>query len=321
MKKNTLFVSILIVVLSFLTIDLEAQLLPSSVLKDSDDEATIQAWLGPNDYGVRLYSKSIDGASGSIFHQLCDGQGPTITLIRNSQNNVVFGGYSNGDWSGYPNAGGAGSFVFNLTTNTKLDYIPASQQATSPYGGYGPIFSTSFEIYSDMTQMYGGNNQSYYCSSGSLICQDILFNQQGQNSFSYSNWVQVGEIEVYKVVPNNIVTIGLTQPNIIAQCPGSSLNIPIVIQGNFGGSSANYEVIWSDVNGIFAFNPTSSQSISISNNTDFINVTVPAAFQQNGNYKVKIRSQSSGLMSNAVNVSTKSMLSMFISDFLNQNGS
>jgi hypothetical protein len=318
MKRKNLFVSILFVLLSFLISDVGAQLLPSSSLKDADDEAIMQSWLGSNYYGVKIYTKSIDGASGNIFHQKCDGQGPTITLIRNSQNNVVFGGYSNGDWSGYPNKGGTGSFVFNLATNTKLDYIGPGLNATYPNYNYGPIFINSFEVQTNMSQIYAGGNQSYYCNSGYTICADLLFNSIGQNTLS-SN-IPIGEVEVYKVVSNDILTLNLVQPNIIAQCPGSSLNIPIVIQGNFGGSSANYEVIWSDVNGIFAFNPTSSQSISISNNTDFINVTVPAAFQQNGNYKVKIRSQSSGLMSNAVNVSTKSMLSMFISDFLNQNG-
>jgi hypothetical protein len=316
--KNALFLAL--VFLSGL-FNVHSQILPSSSLKDSDDESVFQSWLGANYYGVKLYTKSVNGASSSIFHQLCDGQGPTITLIRNSQNNVVFGGYSNGDWSGYPSVGGPGSFVFNLTTNTKLNYIPTTQQATNPYYG-GPIFNTSFQVNGNMSQMYGGSDQSYYCNSGVLSCQDILFNQPGQNIFpySYSSWVPVGEIEVYKVVPNNVVTIGLIQPNIIAQCPGSSLNIPIVVQGDFGGSSLNYEVIWSDANGIFASNPTSLQSISISSNTSFINIIVPAGFQQNGNYKVKIRRQSSGLMSNAVNVSTKSMLSMFISDFLNQNG-
>ncbi|MEY3598528.1 MAG: hypothetical protein RL521_950, partial [Bacteroidota bacterium] len=192
--KNTLFRFILLGLITLIQLEnVSAQLMPASTLKDENDEAILQSWLGPNYYGVKLYTKSINGASGTIFHQLCDGQGPTITLIRNSQNNVVFGGYSNGDWSGYPSAGGTGSFVFNLSTNTKLDYIPSTQQATSPYGGYGPIFSTSFEVYSDMSQMNAGNNQQFYCSSGSLICQDILFNQPGQSisPYSYSSWVPV----------------------------------------------------------------------------------------------------------------------------------
>ncbi len=319
MKRKNLFVSLVFIVLCFLTADLGAQLLPSSSLKDAGDEATLQNWLGSNYYGVKIYTKSIDGASGSIFHQKCNGQGPTITLIRNSQNNVVFGGYSNGDWSGYPNAGGAGSFVFNLSTNTKLDYIGPGFNATNSYTYYGPIFNTSFEISSDMSQMYGGNSHSYFCNSGYAVCADLLYNAPGQNVASYSNWISVGEIEVYKVVSNDVVTLNLVQPNIISQCPGSTIAVNYNVLGNFTENS-QYDVQWSNEFGVFATNPAVSEVVSINQASGIINLVIPANVVQNGNYKVRLKRQLSGSLSNPINVGIKSMFSVGFDEVYNQNG-
>jgi hypothetical protein len=320
MKRKNLLVSILFVLLSFLVSDAGAQLLPSSSLKDADDEATLQNWLGSNYYGVKIYTKSIDGASGSVFHQKCNGQGPTITLIRNSQNNVVFGGYSNGDWSGYPNAGGAGSFVFNLSTNTKLDYIGPGFNATNSYTYYGPIFNTSFEISSDMSQMYGGNSHSYFCNSGYAVCADLLYNAPGQNVANYSTWISVGEIEVYKVVPISTVNLMLIQPNIISQCPGSTIAVNYNVLGNFVAGNNQYDVQWSNEFGVFATNPAVSQTVGLDQSVGLVNISVPTNVVQNGNYKVRLKRQLSGSLSNPIDVGIKSMFGVGFDEVYNQNG-
>lgn len=44
-----------------------------------------------------LYRASRDGFLASVFHHLCDNQGPTLTLIRNSHN-FVFGGFTTVPW-------------------------------------------------------------------------------------------------------------------------------------------------------------------------------------------------------------------------------
>ena len=54
-----------------------------------------------------LFRSSRDGASAAAFHSRCDAQGPTLTLIKDTDGNV-FGGYASVQWSSL--AADAGSF-------------------------------------------------------------------------------------------------------------------------------------------------------------------------------------------------------------------
>lgn len=49
-------------------------------------------WLAGRRYGL-LYRGSRDGMTAASFHRLCDGQGPTLVLVR-SANGYTFGGYA-----------------------------------------------------------------------------------------------------------------------------------------------------------------------------------------------------------------------------------
>ncbi len=41
----------------------------------------------------RLYQASVDTFAAAKFHELCDGKGPTLTLIKTTANHI-FGGYT-----------------------------------------------------------------------------------------------------------------------------------------------------------------------------------------------------------------------------------
>lgn len=59
-----------------------------------------------------LYRGSRDGFTHKAFHSLCDNQGPTIILIRSSQEQV-FGGYASVSWNSEGEKFGDGkSFLF-----------------------------------------------------------------------------------------------------------------------------------------------------------------------------------------------------------------
>jgi hypothetical protein len=45
-----------------------------------------------------LFSSTRDGATAAAFHAHCDGQGPTMVLIKDTEGNV-FGGYTSVNWS------------------------------------------------------------------------------------------------------------------------------------------------------------------------------------------------------------------------------
>ena len=48
---------------------------------------------------TRLYSGINDGFEAKIFHQLCDNQGPTLTLITNTTTDGIFGGFTSKEWT------------------------------------------------------------------------------------------------------------------------------------------------------------------------------------------------------------------------------
>ena len=84
---------------------LAALLFPDSTVLAAVPSATLDAFttlvsdaLGFGRRFKLLFCSSRDGASASAFHSRCDTQGPTLTLIRDTDGNV-FGGYTSLDWS------------------------------------------------------------------------------------------------------------------------------------------------------------------------------------------------------------------------------
>lgn len=46
-----------------------------------------------------LYRSSRDGLTGKAFHERCNYQGPTITIVKPGETNGrVFGGYTSANW-------------------------------------------------------------------------------------------------------------------------------------------------------------------------------------------------------------------------------
>ena len=62
-----------------------------------------------------LYRGSTDGMTEKVFHSKCDGQGPTVTLIKNGYGHI-FGGYASVSWGkGNCWKQAPGSLIFTLT--------------------------------------------------------------------------------------------------------------------------------------------------------------------------------------------------------------
>ena len=45
---------------------------------------------------MRCWHAKTDGSAASIFHDNCDGKGPTVTIIKSGSN--IFGGYTDVSW-------------------------------------------------------------------------------------------------------------------------------------------------------------------------------------------------------------------------------
>jgi len=116
--------------------------------------------------GGLLFDTSKDGDAASTFHDRCDGEGPTVTIVETTQG-VVFGGYTDVSW-----VSGSGSwgidkdaFVFRLRpAPIKKFEVYSTGYAIYRHSSYGPQFGNmAFRI---------ANN-----------CQDNADSRVGDNHF------------------------------------------------------------------------------------------------------------------------------------------
>lgn len=76
-----------------------------------------------------IYRGSKDGFKSSVFHKLCDGKYPTLTLIK-SEFDKVFGGFTITPWSSSPKfIADDKAFIFSLTYKTKHTPYQNHQQS------------------------------------------------------------------------------------------------------------------------------------------------------------------------------------------------
>jgi uncharacterized protein YrzB (UPF0473 family) len=199
-----------------LSYNLNAQVIPGSVIADDNDEQVLKEWLGGSAAGRLLYRKSESGADAATFHELCDDKAPTIVLIKASNGNV-FGGYATESWSS-PSEGkhksAEGSFLFNLTTDRKGDLKDLS------YGIYndinkGPTFGAGFDLYINSSMSGGHVRNSSYASldgspKGSIKANKALIGDDADAEIYMFSPGFIQEIEVYEIYNGS-------EPIIVAQ--------------------------------------------------------------------------------------------------------
>ena len=87
-----------------------------------------------------LYRKSKDGDSIDTFHNLCDNQGSTITLIESTEGFII-GGYTSLDWDKTSNwKSDNETFLFSLTNN-KIYRKTNNKDSILCSKNYGPWFA------------------------------------------------------------------------------------------------------------------------------------------------------------------------------------
>lgn len=160
------------------------------------------SWIGRPCHFRLLYKISRDGCSGTKFHQKCDGQGATVTVLYNT-NNTIYGGYLSKSWNssgGYINDPNA--FLFRLQYNGSSNPLKF-QVSSATYAGhgnsnYGPTFGGGPDI-----QTFSGT----ISKSGNVFSLNGYFglgnsyNLNGQNVNTITNnSLQVTDLEVYKVM-------------------------------------------------------------------------------------------------------------------------
>ena len=166
----------------------------------------LEQWIGkgPKQFNL-IYNITSDGCNSTTFHQKCDNQGPTVTVLYNPQGSI-YGGYTalswdqSGAWGNDPSA-----FLFRLQYNGKEagNKFPCVTPANAMYNNRsnGPVFGANYDLYAfgNTVNASGG----YYTLNGSLQMgiNNNYYNYNGIPSSQINNdSMQVTELEVYRVI-------------------------------------------------------------------------------------------------------------------------
>ncbi|XP_068749060.1 uncharacterized protein [Montipora capricornis] len=104
-----------------------------------------------NSHWILCWRGSRDGWASSTFHSLCNGKGPTVTVIKVNQN--IFGGYASISWdnsASYKNDPNA--FLFSLENQINnpqrlTQQNPNDGHSVYSNNGYGPTFGGGHDLY------------------------------------------------------------------------------------------------------------------------------------------------------------------------------
>ncbi|XP_052213304.1 interferon-induced protein 44-like [Dreissena polymorpha] len=163
----------------------------------------LESWIGtgPKIFTL-LYQITRDGCNATTFHQKCDNQGPTVTVLYN-QEGSVYGGYGSLSWnssSGWITDANAFIFQLRYSGSDKPTKFPIKDTHTQLglYGNstYGPTFGGGH----DLQAFTGTVNSSggYFALNGRMNVHS--FDYQGLTVDKINNGnLQVTELEVYAI--------------------------------------------------------------------------------------------------------------------------
>ncbi|GAM17352.1 hypothetical protein SAMD00019534_005270, partial [Acytostelium subglobosum LB1] len=175
---------------------------PESIMITSNQQRIVLDWCNNKYSKMKLmYRATRDGFGASMFHQKCDNNGPTVSIIK-STDGSIFGGKTDTNWSS-PSAGTYGvdpnAFLFSLVNsrrNSEPVKYPCSSSTCSTYNNppYGPTFGGGHDIHvSDNSNLNQGSYQNFpYSYSGTTV--------HGSTTFASTKNFTVAEIEVFQLV-------------------------------------------------------------------------------------------------------------------------
>ena len=154
--------------------------LNSLIIKDNVNyNKTLKNWINP-EIKIKselLYRMSRDGIETKTFHNLCDNKGPTIILIKLTDDNIL-GLYNPLDWDSKSGVkSDLNMFVFSLTENLKCmknnlnNYGILCDDDYGPYSYFlrfynnkmnKPYIVTKNSGFNDCQKLYPGKDEGYY---------------------------------------------------------------------------------------------------------------------------------------------------------------
>ncbi|XP_052802954.1 interferon-induced protein 44-like [Mya arenaria] len=174
--------------------------------KDFDQ---VESWIGtgPKTFNL-LYSITRDGCYASVFHQKCDNQGPTFTVMYNKEGSV-YGGYTSVSWSTpttrldqTDNA----AFLYQLYysgLNTPKKYpVKTGHTAICSATDLGPLFGSNhkFDVFTFSNSIQTSSSGEYNLNGDMQTHFGKNYDTAGISSKEFNNGhIRVTELEVYAV--------------------------------------------------------------------------------------------------------------------------
>lgn len=170
----------------------------SQILSNAENEKLLfNEWLGKEFTMDLLYSSDLHGQDVSIFHERCDGESETLTLIQTNKGRR-FGGFTYLKFSSenkFENGNGE-DFIFTL--DKKMMFKNDKNHIYALYNNPNmfPTFGYPSDIYVHKTCF---TSSSSYCSFPSSYGVEAVLSEPRQDYFAGSHDFTVSMIEVFKI--------------------------------------------------------------------------------------------------------------------------
>ena len=167
----------------------------------------LEQWIGkgPKQFNL-IYNITSDGCNSTTFHQKCDNQGPTVTVLYNPQGSI-YGGYTALSWdhSGGVYGNDPSAFLFRLQYNGKEagNKFPCVYPANAMYKhpSYGPFFGANNDLHSFSNTVNASGGCYTLNENITMGNSNAFYNYNGiPSSQIYNDSMQVTELEVYRVI-------------------------------------------------------------------------------------------------------------------------
>ena len=136
-----------------------------------------------------LYSTAVADFNSGTFHYLCNGKGPTLTVVK-SKNGKRFGGYTSISWKSLNRyIPDEKAFLFSLDLR-KCFKKQNNPQAIYDHYNYGPTFGAGHDLH--IADQCKNSNNSY--------CNPSTYNEVKVNELSGEKNFMVENYEVYSVI-------------------------------------------------------------------------------------------------------------------------
>ena len=146
-----------------------------------------------------LYRGSEHNFDCSKFHQLCDGKGKTLVLVRSTSKNL-FGGYATKAWHSNNSLSSApGSFLFSLDKQTIHTIYQNEQYAIQGQSSHGPIFGAGPDLV--LSNNCHSKGSSTDLGGTYSLPPNISYDTNESQSYLAGSWhkFQVEEYEVFLI--------------------------------------------------------------------------------------------------------------------------